>query len=289
MNERAPALRKLLILAIGVAMAGSLWAALADEGCDACGRSAALVGGLNLGAVGVGYYGLLLLTAIALERGGSKHTTSVGSLYLRFGVLIAAGVHLALLVLLVRNRILCPPCLVTAAGALTAATAALLQDRRYLPRAAMLLGAVVVVTYAGTKVLRQYSGSTYARQAIKAARAIQAERALLAEQGRPPKGHARMVVYVWPPCQVCRRFKAEVVVPLRKEFRGQLTVEERTVWKGMARPTVIVLGQKNTRFLGATPIGTVRGAIRLACGTGQPREVRAAGMPLTGATRLAAP
>jgi hypothetical protein len=80
-----------------------------------------------------------------------------------------------------------------------------------------------------------------------------------------------MVVYEWPTCHFCKAFKAQVLPPLRKEFGIRLALEERKAWKGMATPTTIVLGQRNSRLIGYRPLGSVRQAVRLACGDGEMR------------------
>jgi hypothetical protein len=261
MRQKVQPLPWLLFPAIIVALTGSLWAAFGDEGCTECSRSAALLGGLNLGAIGAGYYGLLLLMALASRLSPSTAAAAAGSRCARGGMLIAGGVHLTLLALLIRHRIVCPPCLLTAAGALAGAAAALALDRHHRLRAAALLLAAGVVTYAGTRVLQQSAGTRYALQALRA------ERVLLGEQALPPSGRARMVVYQRPTCPVCRQFKAQVVAPLRNEFRSKLAVEERLAWKGMPTPIVIILGRKNARLVGYHPREEVRRAVLLAVGS----------------------
>jgi hypothetical protein len=259
MHPKTPRIRKLLLLGLVVALAGSFWALL-GEGCRACSRSAELVGGLNLGAIGTAYYGLLVVAALTGRYSGSKTASLIGARCVRGGMLIAGGVQLTLVAMLFRNRILCPMCLLTAAGALISASAVLALDRRHLTRSVALLCATAVLTYGGVKILRHYAETADEREAMRA------ERILLREQALPPRGHARMVVYEWPTCHACQAFRAQVLPAICQEFRGQLTLEERTAWKGMSVPTVIVLGRKNTHLVGYYPTVIVRKAVRLACG-----------------------
>jgi uncharacterized membrane protein len=261
MDARTHRLFRLLIIAVAVALAGSLWAMLRGDSCSSCDRSAELVGGLNLGAIGAAYYGLLLIVSlICLVR--PKRLAVKGSAW---GMLAAGSVHLLLLSLLVRNRIFCPSCLVTAAGALFGAGLVLLLDRRNIRPAVLMVPVVVIAAYGGIRVARQNAPKNYVRQAIRAERALQKELPL------PPPGQARLVVYEWPTCHYCKQFKKEVLTPLRQEFRSRLWVEERTAWKGMGTPTSIVLGVKNARLVGYHSLDQVRSAVLLACGAGEER------------------
>jgi hypothetical protein len=261
---KAPPFRALLLLGLATAWSGSLWVLLSEK-CTACSQSAELVGGLNLGAIGVGYYALLLIAALVLIGRRPRDASSAESRWVRGGTLIAGGVHLALVAMLLRNRILCPPCFLTAAGAFLGAFAVLALDRRHLARVAVLLAIAAGVTYGSTKILRYYAATTSEIEAMRA------ERLLLREQSLPSTGRARMVVYERSTCHFCKMFRAQVLPPLRKEFGSRLALEERKAWKGMAIPTVIVLGQRNFRLIGYRTLGSVRQAVRLACGDGEIR------------------
>lgn len=250
----------LLLAGIATALGASLWALSGSEGCSACLRSASLTGDLNLAAVGTGYYLVLigLCAAWLIRSKGQPDATSV-PLPLTLGVLLAAGVHSALLLLLVKNRIVCPPCLVTAVGALLACGTLLAQGRPQLRRAAVILPLAAAVTFGGTRMLRARSQSDFVRQAKIAAYTVFEERRAV------PAGRAVMVVYMRPTCHVCAEFKQQVVSALRNEFPG-LTVEERKAWKGLATPTTVVLGKKNSLFIGYEGVGGMRQAVQVACG-----------------------
>jgi hypothetical protein len=262
--SKAPLLRPLLLLGLATALSGSLWALLSEK-CTACSQSAELVGGLNLGAIGGGYYALLLIAALVSLGRRPGEGSSAESRLVRGGILFAGGVHLTLVTMLLRNRIFCPPCLLTAAGAFIGAFAVLALDPRHLARVTLLVALIAVMTYGGTKILRHFAATTSEIEATRA------ERLLLREQSPPPDGRARMVVYEWPSCHFCMAFRARVLPPLRKEFGSRLALEERKAWKGMAVPTVIVLGQRNSRLIGYHPLGSVRQAVRLACGDSEMR------------------
>lgn len=278
-------LRRLLIAAAAAALAGSLWSVLREEWCGPCSRSGALVGGLNLGAAGIVFYSLLLGTALLWRRRGSSAVLSAGEAWAAGGMLAAGGVHFTLLALLLRHRILCPPCVVTGAGALIgmlAAFALLPAQRR---QAVVLVSLVVMGSYAGTRVLRDRAPRDQMRQAVRA------ERILAREAGARSVGSARMVVFQRSTCPFCRRFKAQVVPRLRQRFGGRLTIEERGPWPGMAVPTIIVLGRRNTHLVGYHSVEQVDPAVRLACGnspvdpkrvttaTALPRELRSYEVP----------
>jgi hypothetical protein len=254
----------LLIPCLAVALAGSFWAIANENGCNICSESGALVGNLNLGAIGVATYGLLLVLALFLTLSPSRKAASPASMTLAAGMLIAGGVHVTLLALLIRHRVFCLPCFLTAAAALMGTLVVLAANRRRLPPAALLITAAAVLSYAGIKIVQRRAPEEYVRAAARA------ERMLVQQNKTPSLGHARMVVYLKPTCPWCKRFKAEVMPPLEREFRPVLSVEEQKAWNSMATPTIIILGRKNTRLIGYKPLDTVRKAVRLACGVDPP-------------------
>ena len=253
-----------LFVGLIVALGASLWALAGTEACSACLRSASLAGDLNLAAVGTVYY-LLLLTAGAVWAFRARRQSEPTRLPwpIASGILVAAGVHLMLLGLLFRNRILCPACVVTAAGALTACGALLTQDRSYLRRAMIVVPLMAALTFGGTRVLRARSQSDFLRQGKIAAYTVFEERRAV------PEGNAVLVVYVRPTCHVCADFKRQVLSALGHEFPGQITIEERRAWKGLATPTTVVLGRRNSLFIGYEEVSGLRQAVRVACGANE--------------------
>jgi uncharacterized membrane protein len=246
---------------IMVALGGSLWALAGTEACSACLRSASLAGDLNLAAVGTGFYlALLLAGALWALRGRDQLVEGRVPWPLASGVLVAAGVHVMLLLLLFRNRILCPACLVTAAGALVACGALLAGERTHLRRAVVVIPLMAALTFGGTRVLRARSQTDFLRQGKIAAYTVFEERRAV------PAGRAILVVYVRPTCHVCTDFKQQVLAALGNEFQGRITIEERRAWKGLATPTTVVLGSQNSLFIGYEGVVALRQAVRAACG-----------------------
>jgi hypothetical protein len=254
----------LLFSGLVVALAASLWA-LAGTECSACLRSASLAGDVNVAAVGTGFYLVLLIgSAIWAIRGRERLAEAPLPWALAIGLLAAAGVHAMLVLLLLKNRIFCPACLVTAAGALTACGALLPGDRAhsrtYLKQALVVVPLMAAVTFGGTRFLRGRSQSDFLRQGKIAAYTVFEERRAV------PQGRAVLVVYVRPTCHVCSEFKQKVLAALGKEFPGQITIEERRAWKGLATPTTVVLGDRNSLFIGYEGVVGLRQAVRVACG-----------------------
>src|SRR5262245_13851503 len=128
MSRRTPPPRWLLHAALAIGLAGSIWSLLGGESCAQCGEAARVAGPLNLAAAGVTGYGLLLIFALR----------SPDAPVLPAGLFVAAGVHLALVGSLIAHRILCPPCLLVAAGAWSGA-GLVLRERPHLARQGALL------------------------------------------------------------------------------------------------------------------------------------------------------
>jgi uncharacterized membrane protein len=260
MVARVSILRRLLVATAAAALAGSIWAVLREEWCGPCSRSGALVGGLNLGVIGTVFYSLVLVTTLLGRRRRNSAVLSAGEAGAAGAMLVAGGVHFPLLALLFRHGILCPPCVVTGACALIGMLTAFALLPAHRVRAVGLVSLMAIGSYAGSRVLRDRSPRDHLRQAMRA------ERILVREEVALPLGCARMVVFQRSTCPVCRRFKAQVVPPLRQQFGSRLTIEEREPWPGMGIPTIIVLGRRNTRLVGYQSVEQVDRAVRLACG-----------------------
>ena len=236
----------LVIVGLAVSLAGSLWSLLAGERCARCSRAAQIIGGVNLAAIGAAYYALLLAAAYA------------GSARLVFdGAFAAAGVHLALVSLLLRYRLACPPCLITAAGAWVASAAALAIDPRSALHAVILAPVAVVAAEDGTRVLRRQARIRSRQEAEKATRQI-------LEEGPAPPDGVRMVVYRRPDCRFCEQFEKEILPALHQEFGERLNVEERLAWKRLATPTLVLVGRRATYYAGLPKLEEARAAIRYA-------------------------
>lgn len=258
--KNSGSLRAGVALAISVALAGAAWSVLKREGCDACNSAALLVGDLNLGLAGLIFYGVLLALAFWMLRKPVPASGPSIPRGLALPILFAGGVHLTLVALLAKNHLFCPSCFTTAAGAFVA-VALVITSRAVRFRWSVLVVALMAVgTFAGLKVLKGNANQVAMRQAYLA-------RQTLLREAPPAHGVARLVVFVHPTCHVCKRFKEQVLAPLRKEYNtSELLIEERPAWKGMATPTSVVLGEHPALLVGFKDLPAVRKAVQEAHG-----------------------
>ena len=120
-----------LLAPIAVCLAACIWALLGSAGCSACGGLEWLAGGADLAALGAFGYGMLLLAGLYLATGGGDTPAEERlAAMVRTGMLAAAGIHFVLLLLLLKERLFCPPCVLAGAGALAGVLVVLLQSRR---------------------------------------------------------------------------------------------------------------------------------------------------------------
>lgn len=242
----------LLPAALAVSLCGSLGGIVYEKKCASCTKSASLTGDVNLGIVGTAYYGVLFVLALFFAASATSAIT--------VGVFAAAGLHLTLVALLARHKIVCVPCLVTAAGAFAGAVA--IQAIHPVSWLMVFPGFATAVgmSYAALKLLRRRASTKW----VRVARRVQG--AVLRSEAPPEHGCARMLLYTQPWCPSCKQFIARVVEPLREELGDRFVVEERTPTADMAVPTALVMGRKNAVFVGNRPRAEVRQAVLLACG-----------------------
>ncbi|MGV3724022.1 MAG: hypothetical protein ACO1SX_24280 [Actinomycetota bacterium] len=263
---RPKILRASFVLASLIGLTGAGWSVLKREGCDSCNSAAVLAGDLNLGLIGLIFYAGLAgasfwLLRRAPEAGGPSLPRA-----LAVPALLAAGVHLTLVALLAKTRLLCPSCLITAAGAFTAAALVVSSGVVKLRWSMLAVSLMAVSTYGGLKAMKGNANQVAVRQGHLA-------RQVLAREAPPANGSARLVVFVHPTCHVCERFKKEVLSPLRKELAsGQLAIEERPAWTGMATPTSVVLGKQSALLVGFKELPVVRQAVEAARGVAGARQ-----------------
>lgn len=253
----------LFLAAILSAFGGSVWAMVA-HGCNSCERASDLVSGLNLGLIGALFYGALFLVSLwgsgLLSRRAAEGTPASPR---AFGVgpwvAVAAGVHAALVLFLVRNRIVCPPCLFTAASVWVAAAILLFAGNRR----AVVAGLAVVSAAAGYFVVR---GLKPPDEFWKHRAAIKIAQKVRQEKGTPATGQATLTAYMRPGCHRCDQFEKVVLPLLRKEFPKELAVELRPAPNNINTPTVIILGAKDTIFDSLHSTEDVLAATRAALG-----------------------
>jgi hypothetical protein len=231
--------RAFMLGACALSVTGSLWAAIIPSQCGTCQRASELAGGFNFAVLGVAFY-TQLMTVLVL-RGSPRYVSSC--------ILLAAGVHLVLTALLLSFRVLCPPCLLTAAGALAMMGASLAMDPKNFRRAAVILPAAMVLT----------AIALYALSALDSKERIKQIRIALDREAKEPPvpvGRVRLLVYFRPTCHFCRELDANVM-PL---------IRYRTPWKGLRTPTLLVRGQRRTHIVGLPTVDELREAISFAQG-----------------------
>lgn len=248
-------------LGLACAVAGLVWHVVSRQQCRGCLQAGGLVGYTNLAPPAIWCYVLTLeahtarITGILIPQAASASAVGV-----TLAVLAAAGAHATLLALLFRHRMVCKPCCVAGGGAFLAAAGVLLPNMALVPLAVGVVATTALGTWVGTRVLRKRAVQIARNQAKKA------ERELLAEVGVPVPGTARLVLYSRNGCPACSGFRSQVLAPLKHLFSDSLEVEERTAWKEMTVPTVVVLGRQSTHFVGARSLDEVSMAIQCACG-----------------------
>lgn len=235
-------------VALAIALAGSLWAALAVR-CQTCKAASGLAGGLPLGWIGAGLYAALLAS-----------TFLPGIVPTIWILAAAAGGHIALLVMLLRFRLVCRACIVTAAGAL-AATAVGIAAVPSLAWPALI--AVPVAAWLTWRIIQRAQISA-ARRSAELAQQLLAEAVRGAEP--VPQGQARLVILSRPDCKPCEVLDASIVPVLTAEFKDALQIEHRPARPGIPTPTLLVLGQASTPLLGLPPAEEIAMAIRMALG-----------------------
>jgi hypothetical protein len=254
MNRTERTLWRALLALIGAALLGSLWAAFFREGCASCGGSTASAGGQALAKAGVLYYLLLLGAAFRLGP----------SLLVWRGVLLAAGIHAALLVVLLTRGAPCLPCLVTGAGAIGAAVLSCCFEPCNLARASIVFPAAALVTQVTVLALGMFPGleTSGTKSSPPVARAF-------------TPGMAKILIYERSDCIYCRRLRDEVLPGLTKEFGRRLEVEHRSAddLPGLPTPTIILMGAGGRRsFPGLPDADALRQAILETLGDRHDRQ-----------------
>jgi hypothetical protein len=238
-----------------IALGASVWAWVSQHSCASCGASATLLGGFELAPVGCAYYGVLVLFAGAALFTGKRLALSL----LGIGLLVAGAIHAVLLVLLLKNGVLCPPCLVTGGAALAGAVGTLVLTPSLRRAALILVPAAALVTFGAARWARNTAPDPV-REGRRAAALV------LSEKVNVPTGAARMVLFVKDGCSHCAQFRGDVVNPLVKELGAGLQIEERAAWRGMMTPTTVVMGREAFLFVGAKPLADVRKAVEISAG-----------------------
>jgi hypothetical protein len=247
-SNRTRRARVTLAVCLAISLGGSIWAWLGGTGCESCGEAARLLGDVNLGLVGTAYYALLLVLALAL---GPRPVVAAG-------VLLAAGVHASLAVVLASERILCPPCVVIATGAWAAAGAVLWHDPASWRRAAVFTMAAIVLSNGGIAAVRRQAHE----KVIEEARQVALQR--LRERPALAPGRAEIILYTEEGCSHCRRLEEEVLPALRLDDDPKVHREYRPPEEVKTLPVVLVIGARNTLFVETPTVDDLRRALQLA-------------------------
>jgi hypothetical protein len=230
---------RMLKIAIFFAIGFSSWAALSNGACSSCDGAGEVFGGKSLAALGIVYYSILFVAAAALGP----------SLFVYSGVLLAAGIHGGLLVILAHAGILCIPCVCTALAALAALVAALRCDSSNALRASFMIPGAAFAVQAAVLL----SGAV---PAIAQGRA-EPEAVAREEFGSAPvaRGHVRLVVYTRPDCGYCIQLERDVMPGLVRDFGERLLVERRSAEQlpGIPTPTLILTGGERRRLIPGLP------------------------------------
>jgi hypothetical protein len=171
---------------------------------------ARLAGDLALPAVGVAFY-LALLVAVF----GTPPALVSGGLF------FASGVHVWLITLLTRVRVVCWSC---AAIALTVWSAAALSA--FTTGGVLWIAAASALSgFALAWVITSYARQLYQLQARQGAYRLARE---VAQEGDAvPTGHVRLVVCKRQDCPLCSFYETAIRPALEEEFGEVVTFEER--------------------------------------------------------------
>jgi hypothetical protein len=238
----------LLLGLVGLALLGALWAWRAREGCGACGAARDLSGGGSLAPVGAVTYAILLASGALF--GPSR--------FLFGGLLLAAGVHLALFLVLVQRGVFCAPCILTGLAAIVAAVLSFVIDPTNLARAGFLIPAGAVAA----PMALFWAGGIMTPTLARSNHALYEAPSLREHPAR--SGGVRMTVYGRAGCPYCVELEEHVIPELRREFGERLDVFGEEAPAGIPTPTIVIGGAKGTVFPGLPPIEDLKTALRSA-------------------------
>ena len=211
-----------IALPLAIAAACGAWLVAFRAGCSPCARAHQLAGALRLDLAGaLGYVVLIPGMLVAPELA-------------RDLLFAAAGAHVALVGLLVRDRSACVPCLIAASSAWVASAMVAAPIGLAIAALGAMLTAVGVPWFARTAHERQMADA----------------RRLAHQQLRP---EVRVVVWKRPGCAACLLFEAMHAPALAQEFGDALVVEALdATGTRLATPTVLVTGAAPVLF---APLG----------------------------------
>lgn len=243
----------MFLAALGLAALGSAWSLMGRGDCASCHSAGMIFPGSSLAATGVVYYSILLAAAMLFGP----------SLFVYSGILIAAGVHAGLVVVLLHLKLFCAPCLATAVAASLCLGLAIACDSSNAFRASLVSPGAACVIQLWVLLTGALPAAAESRD--------QADRIARDEFSKPSvsRGTVRMVVYTRPDCGYCIELERDVLPDLVSEFGSRLAVERRSAAElpGIPTPTLILSGAGGRRlFPGLPPTGDLRRAIETLMG-----------------------
>jgi len=231
MNSRS--IPYLVISGVAIALIGSILALLNRSHCAACEIAVNSVGMGYLRYIGVPFYCILIGILLSKKK----------ALLVNCAIFAAAGVHLTLVLLLLRYHAFCFPCLLTAFGAFLAAGAVFAagngkhtSSTKWLPIAAVASVGLVLVS----EKLRE-------REQVHQVNALLNE---LRVQNAPQAGTVRLIVYSRQNCRYCAQFDKVVLPFVISRFGEKVKVEHDPAPKGLPTPTLILIGPGEWHFVG---------------------------------------
>lgn len=198
------------IAALALALLTALWSWLFAISCQACSLAGALAGRLPVAEVGSCGYAILLGLALYSPE-------SVGWTW---GLFAAAGVHVGLVAVLAKARVLCWPCLLTALWVLLGAGALAGAAPRSLWMVAVA-GLFAGITWIGIR----RAPKTY--RLLARSEALELAGTVIREPGESPPGRSRLVVYKRRNCPRCMFYESVLRPAIEEEFGDRVRIEER--------------------------------------------------------------
>lgn len=216
--------------------------------CGTCQQVKELTGPVNLALLGVAFY-LVLFVLTLVER---------LTLQVRGSIFVAAGVHLALLGILISQRTWCLPCITTALIALAMSIWLLSTFPRLLVPGILLITTGSVAGSVGLSI----EARTFAAHRQRAAQIAAVE---VARAHAPPSvGQTTLVILTRSGCSHCAELKAGPLPDVEQVFGGMLNVEEQNAPAEVPTPTLVVLGRSNYFMAGVPTKEQLATLIRLA-------------------------
>lgn len=252
---------------LGLAAALSLWPSLFAAACASCSGAAGLVGGLPLAPAGLAVYSALLAASLLVPAASAP--------LLPLALAAAAGVHLTLVVLLLRSRDRCMPCFGVAAAVLGALVLAQVQH----PVAPLLGGAVLVTSSLVSRSLFRLARRRFALELQDGA--LRLATRTLAEPAEPGAGKVRLIVYKRSGCLPCNYYELAVRLQIQAEFGDALALEERQLDAAqmIVTPLFVVRGSADFLVVGVSReqmLERLRAVLSAALAPG-PRQLGACG------------